>query len=352
MRVLLASRHGASMVWSLTELPTRPPVSINQNAASHAMSQLSTETLTADAAGLARAAGLLRDGALVSFPTETVYGLGADARQGEAVAAIYEAKGRPSFNPLIVHVHSAEAARRYVQWNAMVDTLAQAFWPGPLTLVLPLREGHGISPLVTAGLTTLGLRVPSHPAGRALLQALDGPVAAPSANPSGKISPTTAAHVRNGLAGRIAAILDDGACGVGLESTIIGLAGPDPMLLRPGGLAAEDVERALGRALVMRDQHDPLTAPGQLLSHYAPGAAVRLAADAPQKGELYLGFGPGPCDLNLSESGNLAEAAANLFGHLHQLDALGQPIAVAPIPAHGLGVAINDRLIRAAAPRD
>lgn len=316
------------------------------------MPQQSTEILAATAGGIARAAQLLQEGRLVSFPTETVYGLGADARQGEAVAAIYEAKGRPSFNPLIAHVHSAEAARRYVQWNDVAEQLAAAFWPGPLTLVLPLREGHGISPLVTAGLDTLGVRVPAHPAAQALLQELDGPVAAPSANPSGRISPTTAAHVKAGLGGRIAAILDDGACGVGLESTIIGLAGPEAMLLRPGGLAAEEIEAVLGRKLVQRDVHDPLTAPGQLLSHYAPGAPVRLNADAPGEGELFLGFGPGPCDLNLSESGDLAEAAANLFGHLHRLDALGKPIAVAPVPEHGLGEAINDRLRRAAAPRD
>ncbi|WP_291730097.1 L-threonylcarbamoyladenylate synthase [Leisingera sp. F5] len=311
----------------------------------------STEILAATATGIARAARLLREGRLVSFPTETVYGLGADARQGAAVAAIYEAKGRPSFNPLIAHVHSAEAAQRYVQWNDTAETLAQAFWPGPLTLVLPLRAGHGISPLVTAGLETLGVRVPAHPAGQALLQALDGPVAAPSANPSGKISPTTAAHVQAGLDGRIAAILDDGACGVGLESTIVGLAGPKPMLLRPGGLAAEEIEAVLGRKLSMRDVQDPLTAPGQLLSHYAPGAPVRLNAAKAVDGELYLGFGPGGGDLNLSASADLAEAAANLFGHLHRLDALGKPIAVAPVPELGLGAAINDRLRRAAAPR-
>ncbi|OBY28801.1 L-threonylcarbamoyladenylate synthase [Leisingera sp. JC1] len=316
------------------------------------MPQQSTEILAATASGIARAARLLQAGQLVSFPTETVYGLGADARQGEAVAAIYEAKGRPSFNPLIAHVHSAEAARRYVEWNDVAEQLAAAFWPGPLTLVLPLREGHGISPLVTAGLATLGVRVPAHPAAQALLRELDGPVAAPSANPSGKISPTTAAHVKAGLDGRIAAILDDGACGVGLESTIIGLAGPEPVLLRPGGLAAEEVEAVLGRKLMLRDVHDPLTAPGQLLSHYAPGAPVRLNAEAPRGGELFLGFGPGPCDLNLSENGDLAEAAANLFGHLHQLDAFGKPIAVATVPMRGLGEAINDRLRRAAAPRD
>ena len=315
------------------------------------MSQKNTEILAATPEGLARAATLLRAGELVSFPTETVYGLGADARQGSAVAAIYAAKGRPNFNPLIAHVASAEAARRHVKWNDAAEQLAAAFWPGPLTLVLPLRDGHGISPLVTAGLETLAVRVPAHPAAHALLAQFDGPVAAPSANPSGRISPTTAAHVAAGLGGRIAAILDDGACGVGVESTIIGLAGPEPMLLRPGGLAAEEVEAVLGRKLVLRDAQDPLTAPGQMLSHYAPGASVRLNAKHPAEGELYLGFGPGACDLNLSERGDLAEAAANLFGHLHRLDTMGLPIAVAPVPEHGLGAAINDRLRRAAAPR-
>ena len=315
-----------------------------------------TQLLDPTPAGIAQAAALLRAGELVSFPTETVYGLGADARQGAAVAGIYAAKGRPSFNPLIAHVGSAAAAQRYVQWNAWAETLAQAFWPGPLTLVLPLKPGHGISDLVTAGLETLALRVPAHPSAQQLLQALDGPVAAPSANPSGKISPTTATHVMSGLEGRIAAVLDDGACGVGLESTIIGLAKEQPILLRPGGLATEEIEAVLGQPLVNRDIHDPLTAPGQLLSHYAPQERVRLNATEARAGECYLGFGPysgaRACDLTLSASGDLAEAAANLFGHLHQLDHQGLPIAVAPIPMTGLGLAINDRLQRAAAPRD
>lgn len=316
------------------------------------MSSATSEILGPDQAGTARAAELLRQGALVAFPTETVYGLGADARNGTAVAGIYAAKGRPSFNPLIAHVASIEAAQRHVEWNDMAGKLAQAFWPGPLSLVLPLKEGHGISELVTAGLSTLAVRVPAHPAAQAMLAALDGPVAAPSANPSGRISPTTAAHVLAGLDGRIAAVLDDGPCGVGLESTIAGLAGEEPLLLRPGGLAAEEIEAVLGRKLVMRDASDPLTAPGQLLSHYAPGSSVRLNATEPQGEELLLGFGPMACDLNLSEKGDLAEAAANLFGHLHKLDALARPIAVAPVPMQGLGQAINDRLQRAAAPKN
>ncbi|MES0864596.1 L-threonylcarbamoyladenylate synthase [Ruegeria sp. SCPT10] len=310
-----------------------------------------TLDLTADPDGIARAADLLRQGLLVAFATETVYGLGGDARNGEAVAEIYEAKGRPSFNPLIAHVASVEAARRFVDWSDHAETLANAFWPGPLTLVLPLRDGHGISPLVTAGLETLAVRVPVHQTARDLLAAFDGPVAAPSANPSGQISPTTADHVRAGLGGRISAILDDGPCGVGLESTIVGLAG-EPTLLRPGGIALEDIETALNTRLHLHQVGDHLTAPGQLQSHYAPDAPVRLNAVLKQGEEVLLGFGPVDCDLNLSESGNLIEAAANLFAALHSLNETGRPIAVSPIPDHELGAAINDRLRRAAAPRD
>ncbi len=310
-----------------------------------------TLDLTANPDGIARAADLLRQGLLVAFPTETVYGLGGDARNGEAVAGIYEAKGRPSFNPLIAHVASVEAAQRFVEWSDQAEQLAQAFWPGPLTLVLPLGPGHGVSSLVTAGLDTLAVRVPAHPTARALLAAVDRPVAAPSANPSGQISPTTAAHVHAGLGGRIAAVLDDGPCGVGLESTIVGLAG-DPSLLRPGGVALEQIEAALNTRLHLHKSGDLLTAPGQLQSHYAPDAPVRLNAEAAQGDEVLLGFGPVACDLNLSETGNLAEAAANLFAALHSLNQTGRPIAVSLIPDHGLGVAINDRLRRAAAPRD
>ncbi|TNJ47628.1 L-threonylcarbamoyladenylate synthase [Phaeobacter sp. B1627] len=313
-----------------------------------------TEMLSPTPKGIGRAAALLRAGQLVAFPTETVYGLGADARNGEAVAAIYATKGRPSFNPLIAHVDSIEAAQNLVQWSDQAERMAAAFWPGPLTLVLPLRDGHGISPLVTAGLDTLAVRVPAKACARDLLAAVGGPVAAPSANPSGRISPTSAAHVAAGLGGRISAILDDGPCGVGVESTILGLTGPSgrpPVLLRPGGLASEDIEAVLGQPLVHRNAADPLTAPGQMLSHYAPHAPLRLNATTFQAGELSLGFGPGDFDLNLSASGDLLEAATNLFGHLHRLDALAKPIAVAPVPDQGLGAAINDRLRRAAAPR-
>ncbi|WP_425084346.1 L-threonylcarbamoyladenylate synthase [Ruegeria profundi] len=310
-----------------------------------------TLELTADPNGIARAADLLRQGLLVAFPTETVYGLGGDARDGEAVARIYEAKGRPSFNPLIAHVASVEAAQRFVQWSDQAERLANAFWPGPLTLVLPLKPGHGVSSLVTAGLDTLAVRVPAHPTARALLAAVDGPVAAPSANPSGQISPTTATHVHAGLGGRIAAVLDDGPCGVGLESTIVGLTG-EPSLLRPGGVALEKIETVLNTRLHLHKAGDMLTAPGQLQSHYAPDAPVRLNAETVQGDEVLLGFGPVICDMNLSETSSLTEAAANLFAALHSLNKTGRPIAISPIPDHGLGAAINDRLRRAAAPRD
>jgi len=309
-----------------------------------------TERLPATAEGIARAAEVLANGSLVAFPTETVYGLGADARQGDAVAAIYEAKGRPSFNPLIVHVADIKSAQTYVEWSAQADALARLFWPGPLTLVLPLREGHGLSSLVTAGLSTVGLRVPAHPAAQAMLAHFDGPVAAPSANLSGRISPTTADHVLAGLDGRIAAVLDDGACAVGVESTIIGFDNMQAVLLRAGGVAAEEIEAVLGTSLALPEAGS-ITAPGQMSSHYAPSGAVRLNATKARAGEHMLGFGAVDGTLNLSASGDLAEAAANLFGHLHLLDALGGPIAVAPVPMRRLGVAINDRLNRAAAPR-
>ncbi len=309
-----------------------------------------TKRLRADDAGITQAATLLQSGALVAFPTETVYGLGADARQGEAVAAIYTAKGRPSFNPLIVHVADATAADRYVEWTPQAKVLAATFWPGPLTLVLPLRAGHGLSALVTAGLTTVGIRVPAHPVAQALLRALGGPVAAPSANPSGRISPTTADHVHAGLGGRIAAVLDGGPCDVGLESTIIGFDGPRAVLLREGGISAERIEQLIGEA-PGTDTGGAITAPGQMTSHYAPRGAVRLNAPTARQGEHLLGFGAVEGTLTLSRGGDLAEAAANLFGHLHKLDALGGGIAVAPIPMEGLGRAINDRLRRSAAAR-
>jgi len=311
-----------------------------------------TLQLTADESGIERAAALLRTGALVAFPTETVYGLGGDATNGTAVAGIYAAKGRPSFNPLIVHVGSVDEAKRYAIWNGAADILA-TFWPGPLTLVLPLRTPSPLASLTTAGLQTVALRIPAHPAARALLSTFGGPLAAPSANLSGRISPTTTAHVARGMSGRIAAILDGGPCAVGLESTIVGLTDPAkaPTLLRPGGLPQSELEAVLGSPLQSPD-HTKITAPGQLTSHYAPNASLRLNAREARPGETLLGFGSTEnAALNLSEAANLTEAAANLFDHLHRLDAENSKIAVAPIPERGLGQAINDRLRRAAAPR-
>ncbi len=314
---------------------------------------IETETLAPDDIGIAKAAVHLRAGRLVAFPTETVYGLGGDARSDMAVARIYEAKGRPQFNPLIVHLPDLEAAREFAQVDARAEDLAAAFWPGPLTLVLPLREGAGLSDLVTAGLKSVAIRVPAHPVARALLQEFGGPLAAPSANVSGRVSPTRAAHVLAGLSGRVAAVLDGGACAVGVESTILGLLDA-PQLLRPGGIPVEALEAALGMLLPTGGNAAKPNAPGQLASHYAPGARVRLDALQALPGEVILGFGPGAADLNLSPSGDLVEAAANLFHLLREADLRAGPggaIAVRPIPERGLGRAINDRLRRAAAPR-
>ncbi|MGV8986221.1 MAG: L-threonylcarbamoyladenylate synthase [Cypionkella sp.] len=310
-----------------------------------------TEVLAADAAGLARAVQLLREGRLVAFPTETVYGLGGDAKSSLAVARIYEAKGRPRFNPLIAHVSDMQMARSLAVFDARAEALAARFWPGPLTLVLPLRPEAGLSELVTAELSTVALRLPAHPMARALIAGFGGPLAAPSANPSGRVSPTRASHVIDGLSGRIAAVIDGGACTVGVESTILGLF-DETELLRPGGVAVEEIEAVTGPLII--GGHGPRpNAPGQLASHYAPDAPVRLEACDPRPGEVRLGFGPGAADLNLSPKGDLIEAAANLFHMLREADRLaqGRPIAVAPVPEKGLGRAINDRLRRAAAPR-
>jgi L-threonylcarbamoyladenylate synthase len=312
-----------------------------------------TRTLPPDVAGIAEAARLLSLGELVAFPTETVYGLGGDARSDAAVAAIYAAKGRPSFNPLIVHLTDLEAVKAIADVGPNGLALAKTFWPGPLTLVLPLREGGGLSDLVTAGLPTVAVRVPAHPLARRLLQAFGGPVAAPSANPSGRVSPTTAGHVLEGLSGRIAAVLDGGACEVGLESTIV-LADPSPILLRPGGVPVEALEAVLGKKVAPGPTDGTPTAPGQLASHYAPEATIRLDATEAREGEILVGFGPVQGVLTLSPSGDLVEAAARLFGLLREADRLAGPdgrIAFAPIPDRDLGRAINDRLRRAAAPR-
>jgi L-threonylcarbamoyladenylate synthase len=320
-----------------------------------------TERLSADSAGVARAADVLRAGGVVAFPTETVYGLGADATNAPAVAGIYEAKDRPRFNPLIAHVATTDAAEAQGSFDADARALAQAFWPGPLTLVVPVATGCTVSDLARAGLDTVGLRVPSHPLGRDLLARVARPVAAPSANRSGRVSPTSAEHVLADLDGRIDAVLDGGPTQVGVESTIVACLGGAPRLLRSGGVTREAIARILGRPVAAAEAGgDAPIAPGMLASHYAPRARVRLDANAIAPGEAALCFGPTlPAHaeraialVNLSERGDLAEAAANLFGALRALDASGAAaIAVAPIPAHGLGEAINDRLRRAAAPR-
>lgn len=303
-----------------------------------------TDLLRPDKDGIARAARLLGDGALVAFPTETVYGLGADARNGVAVAKVYAVKGRPSFNPLIVHVTSREMAERYGKIPSEAEPFLKGGWPAGLTIVVPLRENSGLASLVTAGLSSVALRVPAAPTARALLRAFGGPVAAPSANPSGRVSPTTATHVLNGLGGRIAAVLDGGATSAGLESTILGF--PGPVVLREGAFAVpDDMVRQTGG-------DDAPTAPGQLTSHYAPAGSVRLNAGTKLAGEWHIGFGEIEGDVSLSETGDLAEAAARLFALLHEADARGEvALAVAAIPDSGLGRAINDRLRRAAAPR-
>ncbi len=310
-----------------------------------------TETLAPTPDGLERAARLLRQGNLVAFPTETVYGLGGDAASDIAVARIFDAKGRPHFNPLIVHVADLGAAREIAVFDDLALAVAAAFWPGPLTLVLPVKPGAAVSPLVTAGLPTVAVRVPAHPVAQALLKAFASPLAAPSANPSGRISPTRAQHVIDGLAGRIAAVLDGGPCAVGVESTIIDLDGV-PTLLRLGGIPAEALEAMLGHPLLVGNAGQKPNAPGQLASHYAPSAGLRLDVTQPGPDEVYIAFGPGP--LSLTASGDLVEAAANLFHVLREADRLAGPngrIAVAPIAERGLGRAINDRLRRAAAPR-
>ncbi len=306
-----------------------------------------TLTLRPDDAGITEAAALLRAGRLVAFPTETVYGLGADATNDLAVAGIFAAKGRPRFNPLIAHVSSMEMARSIAQFDARAEALAQAFWPGPLTLVLPTVGA--VSDLVTADLPTVALRFPAHPTARALIAAVGRPLAAPSANPSGKVSPTRADHVLVGLSGRIAAVIDDGASAVGVESTILGVF-EQITLLRPGGLSVEAIEALVG-PLALAPASSLPNAPGQLESHYAPDAPISLNATTP--GAVHIGFGPGAATLNLSARADLTEAAANLFHSLREADRLaaGRPITVAPIPETGLGRAINDRLRRAAAPR-
>jgi L-threonylcarbamoyladenylate synthase len=307
-------------------------------------------------AAIAEAALALRRGRLVAFPTETVYGLGAIATDDEAVAGIYRAKGRPAHNPLIVHVASLVGARELALLDARAEAVAEAFWPGPLTLVLPRAPGSPVAALATAGLDTLAVRMPAHPVAHALLEATGLPVAAPSANPSGLVSPTTARHVAADLGEAVDLVLDGGACPVGVESTVLDLSGATPRLLRPGGLSRAALERLVG-PLAPGEAAAAPRSPGQLASHYAPRLPVRLDAEAVAADEALLAFGPRPLPgamtvRNLSPAGDPAEAARNLFAMLRELDASGaRAIAVMPIPAEGLGEAIRDRLRRAAAPR-
>jgi L-threonylcarbamoyladenylate synthase len=326
---------------------------------------LATQVMPASAKAVDAAARCLADGGLVAFPTETVYGLAADATNGRAIARLYAAKGRPAFNPLIATVADVTAARRLARLDAAAERLAAAFWPGPLTLVLPRLPGCGVSELATAGLETIAVRVPDHAVAQHILAALGRPLAAPSANRSGHVSPTLAAHVLADLGGRIDLIVDGGPTAVGVESSIVACLGGHPMLLRPGGVPREAIEGALGATLAAAASlpSDPAgapLAPGLLASHYAPNAVLRLDAETVLAGEALLAFGPvlpaggeqATARLNLSADGDPVEAAANLFSHMRALDRSGATtIAVMPVPHEGLGEAINDRLARAAAPR-
>jgi L-threonylcarbamoyladenylate synthase len=320
-----------------------------------------THTIKTDTRAIAEAARVLATGGLVAFPTETVYGLGADASNGQAVARLYAAKGRPSFNPLIVHVTDISAAQRMARFDADAARLAGAFWPGPLTLVLPRRHDCPVADLATAGLDTIAVRVPDHPVARALIAAAGRPLVAPSANRSGHVSPTSAAHVAADLGGSIDLIIDGGPTRVGVESTIVACLADRPALLRPGGVTREAIEQILSRSIEgpVRGCTDAPLAPGMLASHYAPATRLRLDADAVAPDEALLAFGPNlprgaagaVAVLNLSPASDLVEAAANLFAHLRSLDRAGaRAIAAMPVPREGLGEAINDRLARAASP--
>lgn len=309
-----------------------------------------TPIVPADAGGVARGGEILAAGGIVAVASETVYGLAADAANGEAVARIYAAKGRPSFNPLICHVSGMAMAQQIAEVGPVAQRLAAHFWPGPLTMVLPVREGAALSSLVTAGLPTVAVRHPAHPAMLALIAAAGGPLAAPSANASGTISPTRADHVAASLGGRIDLILDAGATPQGIESTIVKVADDGLILLRPGPITAEALATASGLPVRAVEPLHAIEAPGQLASHYAPHKPVRLHASEAMDGEFLIGFGPMACDANLSEAADLTQAAANLFALMHEADAsCATRIAIADIPDEGLGVAINDRLRRAAA---
>ena len=311
-----------------------------------------TESILADAQGIARAAEVLREGGLVAVPTETVYGLAARADSAEAVAKIYQAKGRPSFNPLIVHVRDEEQAAQYAQWSDAAQIAVMTVWPGPLTVVVPVKADAGLAPAVTAGLETVALRAPAHPVMRSLLQSVDFPLAAPSANRSGFISPTSAEHVLASLDGRIDLVLDGGPCETGVESTILAIRQDGSWEeLRAGPVDLDALHRHyFDRGLPERDDRHSIEAPGQLAQHYAPGKPVRLNALEAAPDEFMIGFGPVAGDCMLSEGGSMTEAATNLYDCLHRGAESDKPrIAVAPIPDQGVGRAINDRLRRAAA---
>ena len=300
---------------------------------------------------LSKASELIKSGGTLAFPTETVYGLGADATNKLAVAKIFQAKGRPSFNPLIIHCFSIEQIQTFAMWSSEAQTVADKFWPGPLTMVLPLLPNNQISSLALAGLQTVAVRMPDHSVAQSILQLANTPIAAPSANPSGAVSATKAEHVISRLNGKIEGIISGYSSKIGLESTIISFL-PEPSILRFGAIDETDISEHLGLDLKKIRKDEKISAPGQLSSHYAPKGSIRLNSKVFKKNEVSLGFGEILCDLNLSREANLAEAAANLFDYLHRLDEMGaEKIAVSPIPEEGIGIAINDRLRRAAAPK-
>ncbi len=309
---------------------------------------MTANILPGTAGNISAASTILREGGLVAMPTETVYGLAANAADADAVARIYAAKQRPQFNPLIAHVSSIEMAEREGILGANARRLVEAFWPGPLTLVVDVAATGSVSELARAGLDSIALRMPGHPVAQQLIEAFGGPLVAPSANPSGKISPTRPEHVLQDMGDQVDLTLDGGACAAGVESTIVDARGEHPALLRPGSLDPAEIEKIWPGLIRPTLNPDAPQSPGQLLRHYAPDAKLRLNAEAPEAGEAYLGFGPGDATLNLSPTGDLTEATANLFAMLRDLDARFDRIAVAPIPASGLGEAINDRLTRAA----
>jgi len=312
---------------------------------------LQTKIFNTSIHDLSKASELIKSGGTLAFPTETVYGLGADATNKLAVAKIFQAKGRPSFNPLIIHCFSIEQIQTFAKWSSEAQKVADKFWPGPLTMVLPLLPNNQISSLALAGLQTVAVRMPDHSVAQSILQLANTPIAAPSANPSGAVSATKAEHVISRLNGKIEGIISGYSSKIGLESTIISFL-PEPSILRFGAIDETDISELLGLDLKKKRKDEKISAPGQLSSHYAPKGSIRLNSKVFKKNEVSLGFGEILCDLNLSREANLAEAASNLFDYLHKLDEMGaEKIAVSPIPEAGIGIAINDRLRRAAAPK-